>query len=119
MWEKDTNKCFVEMYLSSMCFRLAYSNQTDIWSLDVPPYQSLDVLISRTWSLGDNVISYGCEPSVEGNLFDFMKDEYWLPFVYSHDVSKNITVTVWNKAIILIPIDSSLPGSIYLSRVHY
>ena len=40
------------------------------------------------------MISFGCEPSVEGNLFDFMEDKYWLPFVYTHDVSKNITVTV-------------------------
>lgn len=37
VWEKDTNTCFVEMYLSSMCFRLIYVNETDLWSLDLPP----------------------------------------------------------------------------------
>lgn len=37
VWNSSTSLCIVQLYLTSICIRLAYHNDTSLWSLDVPP----------------------------------------------------------------------------------
>ena len=37
VWNSSTSLCTVQLYLTSICVRLAYHNDTSLWTLDVPP----------------------------------------------------------------------------------
>ena len=37
VWNCSSNLCIVQIYLTSICVRLAYHNETSRWTLDVPP----------------------------------------------------------------------------------
>ena len=95
VWEKETNTCFVEMYLSKICFRLAYQNDTSLWSLDMPPYDFENgCSYRRSWDLGNGDISFGCQPFVTDNQYKYLSGQTWLPFVYSPEIPSNITIEV-------------------------
>ena len=37
VWSSSSNLCIIQLYLKSICVRLAYHNETSRWTLDVPP----------------------------------------------------------------------------------
>ncbi|KAK8796443.1 hypothetical protein WA588_000578 [Blastocystis sp. NMH] len=75
VWNCSSNLCIVQIYLTSICVRLAYHNETSRWTLDVPPQ----------WRDLPSDISFGCQPS---------SSQSWSPYAYSPVPPSSISLTL-------------------------
>lgn len=94
-WSVLTNTCEIRVFLSRLCLRVTYHNDTMSWHLDTPSYPRMMGVIRRDWSAMPPESGCGCEMESKNNYLVYSNTSRWLPFIYSNNASGIITAQVF------------------------